>query len=231
MRKPERERWQPNSQLPRHKHANCYIAVVLDGHYTEIGDRGRLQLTAGNVAFHGPYESHRNHFGQLGAEVLNLHVEGCVGWATSLARISDPDLVVRVAEKDPRDAVSCLMEMAVPESSLRTHWIDEVASDLLHDPTMRLDQWAKAHGLAAASVSRVFGQSFGISPRRFRADIRVQRALHAIVATSQPLVNIAGDSGFSDQAHMTRAFRALTGKTPKAWRSQLHVSRASELVP
>jgi AraC-like DNA-binding protein len=112
------------------------------------------------------------------------------------------------------------METSVPESSLRTHWIDEVAADLLVDPTIRLDQWAKCHGLAAESVSRVFGQSFGISPRRFRADIRVQHALRAIVATSQPLARIAGDLGFSDQAHMTRAFRALTGQTPKAWRSR-----------
>jgi AraC-like DNA-binding protein len=219
-RKPERERWQPNSRLPRHRHANCYIAVVLDGQYTEIGDRGRLQLTAGSVAFHGPYESHRNHFGQRGAEILNLHVEDCFGWANSVARVSDPDLIVRVAEKDPREAVSCLVEMSVPESCLRTHWIDEVAADLLLDPAMRLDHWAKVHGLAGESVSRAFGRSFGISPRRFRADIRVQRALRAIAGTSQPLAGIAGDLGFSDQAHMTRAFKALTGQTPKAWRSR-----------
>jgi AraC-like DNA-binding protein len=218
VRKAERERWQPNSSLPRHRHANGYIAVVLDGQYIEIGDRGRLQLNAGSVAFHGPYEAHRNHFGQMGAEILNLHVEPCFKWATSLARISDPDFIVRVAEKDPREALSCLMEMSVPESPPRTHWVDEVAADLLLDPTIRLDQWAKAHSLAAESVSRVFGQSFGISPRRFRADIRVQCALHAVVATPQPLAQIAGDLGFSDQAHMTRAFKALTGRTPKDWR-------------
>jgi len=221
MRNPEREHWQPNARLPRHRHANSYIAVVLDGQYTEIGDRGRLQLTAGSAALHGPYESHWNHFGHRGAEILNLHVEGYLGWATSVAQISDPDLIVRVAEKDPREAVSCLMEMATPEPSRRTHWIDDVAADLLLDPTLRLERWAKAHGLAAETVSRVFGASFGISPRRFRADIRVQRALRAIVATGDPLARVASDSGFSDQAHMTRAFRALTGTTPKAWRLNL----------
>jgi AraC-like DNA-binding protein len=218
MTKPQRERWQPNSQLPRHRHVNCYVAVVLDGQYMEIGDRGRLQLTAGSVAFHGPYESHRNHFGGRGAEILNLHVEGSVGWATATARIPDPDLIVRVAEKDPREAVTCLMEMSAPESPLSTHWIDKIADDLLLDPTIRLDQWAKENGFAAESVSRVFGQSFGISPRRFRAEIRMQRALRAIVTTDRSLASIASDCGFSDQAHMTHAFRAMTGKTPKAWR-------------
>jgi AraC-like DNA-binding protein len=218
MKKPLWERWPPNSQLPRHRHANCYIAVVLNGQYTEIGDRGRLRLTAGSVVFHGPYESHRNHFGQRGAEILNLHVEGCVGWATATARIPDPDLIVRVAEKDPREAVSCLMEMSAPESPLSTHWVDKVADDLLLDPTIRLDQWAKENGFAAESVSRVFGQSFGISPRRFRAEIRVQHALRAIVTTDRSLASIASDFGFSDQAHMTHAFRTMTGRTPKAWR-------------
>ena len=98
VRNPEREHWRPNAQLPRHRHANSYIAVVLDGQYTEIGDRGRLQLTAGSAALHGPYESHWNHFGQRGADILNLHVEGYLEWATSVAQISDPDLIVRVAE-------------------------------------------------------------------------------------------------------------------------------------
>jgi AraC-like DNA-binding protein len=220
MRKAQRERWQPNSQLPRHRHVNCYVAVVLDGQYTEIGDRGRLQLTAGSVAFHGPYESHRNQFGHRGAETLNLHVEACLGWVTSSARIPDPDLIVRVAEKDPREAVTCLMEMSVQESPLSTHWVDKVADDLLLDPTIRLDQWAKENGFAAESVSRVFGRSFGISPRRFRADIRVQRALRAIVTTDRSLASIASDFGFSDQAHMTHALKTMTGKTPKAWRLQ-----------
>jgi AraC-like DNA-binding protein len=219
-RKPERERWRRNSRLPRHRHDGAYIAVVLDGQYTEIGDRGRLQLKAGSVAFHGPCESHRNHFGQLGAETLNFYVEGCSEWAMSIAQISDPDLIVRVAEKDPREAVCCLMEMASPVSPISTHWVDKVAADLLRDPTMRFDHWAKAHGLAAESVSRVFGQSFGITPRRFRAEIRVQRALRAVVTTEQSLARIASDFGFSDQAHMTNAFRTMTGKSPKAWRLQ-----------
>jgi AraC-like DNA-binding protein len=219
-RKAKRERWRSNSRLPRHRHANSYIAVVLDGQYTEIGDRGRLQLTAGSVAFHGPYETHRNHFGRNGAEILNLYVDDCFGWASSVARISDPDLIARVAEKDPNEAVERLMEISLPESPASCHWVDDLAADLLFDPTIRLDQWANAHGLAAETVSRAFALSFSVSPRRFRADIRVQRALRAIVATGHSLARIAGDLGFSDQAHMTRAFRALTGRTPKAWRSR-----------
>lgn len=219
MRKPDRERWQPKSRLPRHTHANAYIAVVLDGQYSEIGDRGRLQLTTGSAAFHGPYESHQNHFGQKGAEVLNLPVEAWYGWENSVARVSDPDFIVRVAEKDPREAVDCLMEMSSPQPCLTSHWIDEVAADLLLDPTLRLDQCAKTRGIAAESLSRVFRQTFGISPRRFRADIRAQCALRAIISSARPLARIACEVGFADQAHMTRALRALTGRTPRAWRA------------
>ena len=40
----------------------------------------------------------------------------------------------------------------------------------------------------------------------------------AIARTHTPLAAIAADTGFADQAHMTRSVKDVTGASPGAWR-------------
>ena len=82
----------------------------------------------------------------------------------------------------------------------------------------RLDAWAARHGLAPASVSRGFGRTFGVTPAAFRLEARARLAFERIVSGAQPLADVAQATGFADQAHMSRAVRALTGAPPAAWR-------------
>ncbi|MEX1827394.1 AraC family transcriptional regulator [Luteibacter sp. CQ10] len=57
-------------------------------------------------------------------------------------------------------------------------------------------------------------------PIAYRARIRTLHALDAM-ASSRSLVQIAADCGFSDQAHLTRSFSALTDTSPSTWRRRL----------
>jgi AraC-like DNA-binding protein len=41
------------------------------------------------------------------------------------------------------------------------------------------------------------------------------------LAGRRPLADIAAETGFADQPHMTRAITALTGVSPRAWRRAL----------
>jgi AraC-like DNA-binding protein len=97
-------------------------------------------------------------------------------------------------------------------------WPDMLAADLLKNPQTRLDGWARAHGLAAETVSRGFRKVFGVSPAAFRAQARAQSAFARIVGNDAPLAAVAAEAGFADQAHMSRATKALTGRTPASWR-------------
>jgi AraC-like DNA-binding protein len=213
-----REEWRPGVRLPRHRHAHAYVALVLNGGYAEAGDRGRLNLTAGTAAFHAPFEAHHNQFGPHGAQILNLRLPGWLSWPKPLARVLDPDRVARIAETDPPEAFACLTEMLAPHSSAPGHWVDELAAAILADPCMRLDAWARSRGVAAETASRAFSRTFGVSARRFRAEIRAQRALQRVLIGKQPLAEVASDTGFADQAHMSRGIRLLTGRSPGAWR-------------
>jgi AraC-like DNA-binding protein len=76
---------------------------------------------------------------------------------------------------------------------------------------------SECHGLTPATVSRGFARVFETSPAAFRAEARALRAFARITAGGRSLAGIAAVAGFADQAHMTRAIRALTGRPPGHW--------------
>jgi AraC-like DNA-binding protein len=212
--------WQTirTSALRRHVHAEAYAALVLSGGYEEAGDHGRFQVNAGNVVFHDRFEAHLDRFSEEGAVVLNLRL--AVDPSTpGIARVADPDFVVRVAERSYRDAVDLLLSSATSWTPQHSDWPDELAATLMQNPSLKLSQWGEENGLAPWTVSRGFAQVFGVSPEAFRARTRARHALKSIQDTQQPLAIIAAELGFADQPHMTRSVKQLTGVGPQAWRS------------
>lgn len=73
-------------------------------------------------------------------------------------------------------------------------------------------------GLSRWSLARQFRAAVGVSPSRFRLASRVRRAQELIMAGVE-LATAAAQAGFSDQAHLTRAFRSVQGITPGRWRA------------
>jgi AraC-like DNA-binding protein len=203
--------------IPRHRHSAGYMTMILAGGYDEAGDVGRFRARPGDLLVHRPFEAHRNAFGRRSAEVLNLPLVDLPRLA-ALNRLSDPDLVARLAERDPAAAARAAAECARPAEE-ELDWPDDLAAELRTRPDLfRIGQWARERGLAPASVSRGFGRIFGTTPERYRAEGRARRAWSRIVCTSQPLAAIAFDLGFADQAHMTRFVAAVTGQPPTRWR-------------
>ncbi len=71
-------------------------------------------------------------------------------------------------------------------------------------------------GSGAAHLARSFTDAFGIAPHRYVIGRRLDAARDRILA-GQPLADVAAEMGFSDQAHLTRAFRRFLGTTPAAF--------------
>jgi AraC-like DNA-binding protein len=212
-----RETWRSDQRIPRHRHARGYAAVVLWGSYEECGNRGRFRVSPGDVLLHGAFDAHLDRFPRGGAHILNL-VAADPAPALSLGRIGDPDAIARAAEDDPREALAQLREQLRPVQHAAQDWPDALARQLLGDPACRLEHWARQHGLRAETLSRGFRQVFGVTPAFFRAEARAHRAFGQIVGGAAPLAAIAADTGFADQAHMSRAVRLVTGLPPGAWR-------------
>jgi AraC-like DNA-binding protein len=151
--------------------------------------------------------------------VLNLRLGMGEVFTPGLARIADPDLIVRTAEKDGAKAASLLLATSIRQRSTCVDWPDELAAALMQNPSQILSRWGIRNGLAPWTLSRGFVQVFGISPEAFRARVRTRQARRSIETTAEPLATIAADLGFSDQSHMTRDVKQLTGMAPKALRA------------
>ena len=93
-----------------------------------------------------------------------------------------------------------------------------VAVALRRDSALSIRGWAEEMSLAASTVSRGFRAAYGCTAAAYRAEIRARNAWRGIVSTSTSLGFVAAEHGFSDQAHMTRTIRELTGAPPRSWR-------------
>jgi AraC family transcriptional regulator len=72
--------------------------------------------------------------------------------------------------------------------------------------------------LSEAHFSRAFRRTFGRAPHAFVIRRRVELAAQYMLQTEAPLSDIALRCGFTDQPHLCKHFRQITGHTPAAWR-------------
>jgi len=203
-------------RMHRHHHLGAYAALLIEGSCAEAGDLGRYHLRPGDVIIHRSFEAHQDLIGQTGARFINLALqepgEGIV------ASVVDLDAIVRAFERDARDAAALLRTNLRPHRPIMWDWPDLLAAELGRSRHIRLDGWAERHGLSPASLSRGFRKAYGISPKRFRFELISSRAARRVQFSTDGLSHIAASCGFSDQAHMSRAFRSLFDLTPTAIR-------------
>jgi len=85
--------------------------------------------------------------------------------------------------------------------------------------------------LSAGHFCRAFKRSLGVAPVAYIAGRRVACAQHLMLATDEPLSQIALACGFYDQAHLTRVFRRYAGTSPHDWRRRHRDDRAPVAAP
>src|SRR5690606_12574619 len=79
-------------------------------------------------------------------------------------------------------------------------------------------EMATVAGLSESRFSRAFRQSRHETPQRWQLRLRLEAAREMMGDPALPLAEIAYATGFADQAHLSRAFRAAHGLPPSAWR-------------
>jgi AraC-like DNA-binding protein len=201
-------------RMARHHHRTGYVALVLAGGYVEAGDRGRVRVEAGHAVFHGAHESHQNAFFGVGARVLNLPAVGAEA-GDAVGRVKDVDAIARLAERDLDQAAALLRHTFHPSPARLNDWPDLLAAALAADPSLCLADWAERMGIAPQSLSRGFRRAYGTSPKRYRLELRAMQALRRLPGWRGSMAMLAAETGFADQAHLTRAIVGLTGQTPK----------------
>lgn len=82
-------------------------------------------------------------------------------------------------------------------------------------------------GLTRYELSRQFKVMYGTSPYRYLVMRRLGFARERM-HRDRPLVEVACDAGFADQAHFTRAFRSAYGLTPAQYRALVRTGRTRQ---
>jgi AraC family transcriptional regulator len=80
---------------------------------------------------------------------------------------------------------------------------------------------AAASGLSIGALARLFPHHTGSSPYAYIIRKRVERAKQLLQSSDMPIAQVAVETGFADQAHMTRVFTRHLGQTPRSLRQAL----------
>lgn len=82
-----------------------------------------------------------------------------------------------------------------------------------------LESLARTAGVHHVHLAREFRRRFGCTVGHYIRQRRVEFACHRLLASEEPLSQIALDGGFADQSHLTNTFRQLVGMTPGDFRA------------
>lgn len=95
--------------------------------------------------------------------------------------------------------------------------------DGLSDCRLTVAEMAATVGLSESWFSNVFKQTMGKTPLQWQLGKRINLAKKLLAESDLSVADIAAQLGFSDQAHLTKAFRQIAGDTPAAWRRMQQV--------
>lgn len=79
-------------------------------------------------------------------------------------------------------------------------------------------EMAEVVGLSESWFATVFKQTTGKTPQQWHLGQRIESVKTMLADTDMMIAEISARLGFSDQAHLTKAFRQIAGETPAAWR-------------
>jgi AraC-like DNA-binding protein len=111
----------------------------------------------------------------------------------------------------PASAISRRVDVGAVERARR--FLDAEKTRVVHSRELE-----SVTGLTRYDLARQFRLRFGTSPYRYLLMRRLEFARERIHGP-HPLVEVALEAGFADQAHFTRAFRSAFGLTPARYRA------------
>jgi AraC family transcriptional regulator len=237
-------------RMPAHDHQAAHVALLTGGEYNqEVGGRV-VPLSPRRAVYHPPAFRHRDDIGEAGASFLVVELTGRLAALAAEILPREPvfdepgDLAtllrrlhLEMAAGDPGAALirqGLVLELfgAFARRSRAAErrppqWALAADALLRERPAHR---WSAAELSAAVGVSpfqlargvrRAFGETVGDRLRR----ARLEAARMQLGIPGNDLAEVAYSCGFSDQSHLTRAFRRAYGITPGAFRKSAASSR------
>lgn len=92
--------------------------------------------------------------------------------------------------------------------------------------SISLESLSRQVGLSPFYLSRLFQRHTGLPPHAYRKQRRIQQARRLLKAQI-PIAQVAAETGFADQSHLTRHFKQIVGVTPGQYATGLDLPTTS----
>lgn len=99
-------------------------------------------------------------------------------------------------------------------------WLEKIRARLMDEyrKRPRRAELARIAGVDPAYMSRAFRHHYGITMTEYARRQRLTQAQWLLARSNESIAEIASRCGYSDQGHLARELRRITGMTPAAWR-------------
>ena len=113
----------------------------------------------------------------------------------------------------------------VEKKSLRDFYMREalnyIEGNYMHD--LSIEEIADASGLNRSYFSRIFKETFNLSPQRFLLQYRMNKAAELLKYSQLAINAVSSSVGYENQLHFSRAFKNVFDVSPSEYRDTHHV--------
>ncbi len=239
-----------NVNIPAHSHELAHFCFVLKGNYAEkIGSKD-FERNPTALVYYPPDVSHAEEHHSDGSHLLvEIESAGLEKVRQYGVKLNEPvilggDKALALATKmykefTDRDKFSALAlesistELLIAASRKNTkrpersqpRWLKRV-KEYLHEyyfESIGLNDLAKIAEVHPTHLARVFKQFEKCTAGDYVRKVRIAKARQKMLYSDSSLVEIALDTGFSDQSHFTRSFKNTIGMTPNEYRQTFKI--------
>ena len=243
--------YSPGLRLYPHAHQRACFGYVLDGRFSEQFPIGKMSCSGRVVFFRPPELVHEDRVSRAGARCFYLEVSSrWLGHVKEYSPLPDDPISLKAGVlqrlanclydqwQDMDDVASLAIEGLACEMaaqfcrSVRVKlepnpppWLKRV-NEMLRSrfrESLRLAEISGEAGMHPVHVAREFHRYYGTTIGQFRRKCRIDYARERLAHSKLPIVEIAFESGFTQQPHFTNVFKRITGLTPLRYR-KLHTT-------
>lgn len=107
-----------------------------------------------------------------------------------------------------------IAESAENERDLHSNIVKAACELLQENERLTIEEIAKKCAVSTSLLRQLFIEKLGISPIRYRMNMKIKQAMYLIESTNMTVSEIAEYLSFFDAAYFCKVFRAHTGMTP-----------------